>query len=264
MAGGARKIGELVSQEQVNVSVDACAGRARGSRWPLLVATAILLCGLAPGAARAEDLYYMMVFGSQQLPARAKYCHSFAVFVRAIEDVPGSRRYRLESHTISWMPVSYEIRLAALLPECGFNADLPTTFAWTRATCQRVSMWGPYQIQSDLYCRALEEEALLNSGDVWYKAIDTGYPTDFACNCIHAVSSIAGGYRMRVLSPSFGETASWYLTRRLSPWIIDCFQRHDWIAAALGIDRYGVVRREFENPRSGPLYTVLRPADTGR
>ena len=60
---------------------------------------------------------------------------------------------------------------------------------------------GPYRIDAELYCRAVRQVALLESGQVLYKANDVGYPSDRVSNCIHAVSSISEGYRLRVASP---------------------------------------------------------------
>src|SRR5438128_2392787 len=44
-------------------------------------------------------------------------------------------------------------------------------------------MWGPYRIDPDLYCRALKQIALLDSGDVKYKAGDALHFSDRVCNC---------------------------------------------------------------------------------
>src|SRR5262249_45612718 len=111
---------------------------------------------------------------------------------------------------------------------------------------------------SDLYYRAARQAAFLERGQVQYKLIDSGFRTDVASNCIHAVSSIVDGFRLRVFSPSYGETASYYITRRLLPWIIDPNQKHDWILTLLGLDGYPLIHRELENPRSGLFWSTLR------
>lgn len=191
----------------------------------------LVLAGV--GHARAEEFHYVLVFGSQ-CGGIARFSHTFAVFVRAVGTGPCSDSYRVEAHTISWLPESREIRPWALLPEPGQNLDLAGTMEWTRSTGQRVSMWGPYLIDADLFQRAVEQKALLERGCVRYKAIDTGYATDVACNCIHAVSSIVGGYRTRVFSPGYGEVASGYVFRRMEPWVLDCHP-HDWVATRLGL-----------------------------
>jgi hypothetical protein len=226
-----------------------------------------VVCWVAPllllpsaGPLQASEFYYMLVFGSQQIPPRARYSHTFATFVKATGEGPDVAGYRLESHTISWSPRTLDIRVCALQPECGQNLELHPTIGWVLSTGQRISLWGPYQIDRDLYDRAMQQIGLLQSGQVQYKAIDTGFPTDVASNCIHAVSSVTGGYRIRVISPSFGETASYYVTRRFCPWIIDCGRKHDWVSTRLGLDCYPLLRRELENPRSGLILGAARRA----
>jgi hypothetical protein len=208
--------------------------------------------------ARAEEFYYMMVFGSQRVPPQASYSHTFATFVKATGQGPCAESYALESVTISWLPRVLDIRLFALLPELGQNLDLYATIRWALNTGQRVSMWGPYRIDQDLYCRAVRQVRLLESGTVQYKAVDAGWPGTVASNCIHAVSSIEGGRILRVLSINHGETASFYVTLRLSPWILDGRRKHEWVSARLGIDAYPIIHRELENPHSGVVQWALR------
>jgi hypothetical protein len=227
-------------------------------RWPLAVtAVALLLSAAAP--ARARDFYFVMVFGSQQTPNNPNYSHSWATFVRATGEGPCPQNYRLEAHTISWLPENMIVRTRALLPECGRNFDLHTTIRYALGNDERVSMWGPYVIEPDLYGRALRQIELLESGRVGYKAIDTGYRSDNVSNCIHAVSSITEGYRLRVVSPLWGEPASYFITRELEPWVIDCDERKfTWVSSALGLDWYPIIHRELENPRSGAYRSAVQ------
>jgi hypothetical protein len=220
----------------------------------------LVLAGLCGGQARGDDFYYLLVFGSQEVPPRPKYTHTFAVFVHATGQGPCAANYQLEAATISWLPQTLDIRLAALLPECGRNLGLHETLRYVLGSGERVSLWGPYQIEPELYYRGLAQVALLQSGQVEYKAIDTGYPSSRVSNCIHAVSSVADGYRLHVLSPSWGETASYYVTRRMCPWIIDPGRRHPWVAERLGLGCYPIIYRELENPRSGPIRGPLSAA----
>jgi hypothetical protein len=215
------------------------------------------------GRASAAERYFLMVFGSQQIPPRAKYSHSFATFVKATADGSCPQRWCLESHTISWLPQTLEIRVRALFPECGQNLELHATMRWCLATGQRISMWGPYEVRKEIYDAALAQSALLEGGSVCYKVIDTGYRSDVACNCIHAVSSVYDGHRVRVFSPSFGETASWYLTQRFEPWILDCRCRHEWVASGLRLDCYPIIRRDFESPRSNLAWTAFHALTGG-
>lgn len=217
----------------------------------------LCLCGAAP--ASACEAYFVAVFGSQRTPGLPRHTHTFAVFVRAMGDGPCPRAWRLECHTISWLPGSMEVRALRLRPECGVNLDLDATLRWALGSGQQVFVWGPYQIQKTLYDRALWQIAHLDSGEVRYKAVDTGFPADRVSNCIHAVSDLARrGPRLRVATPGWGETASFRVTRELSPWIVDPCRVHDWVGDGIGLRNYPLVRRELEPPlliqrlRGGP------------
>jgi hypothetical protein len=230
-------------------------------RWQRLwlVAAVVLL---PVGHANAGDAYYVLVFGSQTTPARAKYSHSFATFVHVSWEgsSPCPVNPSLKAHTISWLPETLDIRVWALLPECGANFDLDSTIRYALDNNERVSLWGPYQIEPELYNRAMQQLGLLGSGQVRYKADDTAYKTDRVSNCIHAISSVAGGYRLRVASPGWGETASYAVVRRYLPWVIDRNEVHAWVGSALGLDRYPIIYRDLQSPRSGffgPVYRAV-------
>src|SRR5437870_4152580 len=59
-----------------------------------IVAVALLAC---TGNARADDTYYLLIFGAQTTPPRMNYSHSTATFVR-VSGAPGQAKV-LESHT---------------------------------------------------------------------------------------------------------------------------------------------------------------------
>jgi hypothetical protein len=211
--------------------------------WALRLSLALAALGGGAGEARAGESYYMIVFGSLQDPPRPNYSHSWAVFVRAVGEGCDPRAYQLEYHIISWLPRTMEIRTWAPFPECGHNLDLHSTFAWVLGTRQKVAMWGPYQIEPELYRRAVCRVNQLNSGEVRYKAIDFTYPVDRVVNCIHAVSALAGGTRLRVTTFGYGHPASEQIARKLEPWIIDYRQTHPWVAERLGLNCYPMERR---------------------
>jgi hypothetical protein len=226
--------------------------------WCLAMA-ALVLPWAAP--ARAGDAYFVMVFGSQRALNIPNYSHSWATFVRVTGDGTGPRGRRLEAHTISWLPETAVVRAWALLPECGRNFDLHTTLRDALDCDERVSMWGPYPIDRDLYCRALKQIHLLASGRVRYKAIDTGYCSDDVSNCIHAISSITEGYRLLIATPLWGESASYFITREFEPWFLDDDQQsYKWVSSALGLDWYPIIHRDLENPRSGVLRSAVQRA----
>ena len=148
------------------------------------------------------------------------------------------------------------MHVRALLPETGRNFDLHTTIRWALSQGLRISMWGPYRIEPALYDRALEQIRVLESGRVKYKVVDTGWPDTVAVNCIHPIDTAVRRGRCRVPSTSFGETASYYLVRRMQPWFLD-EPRQDWVSAWLGLAWYPIIPRELENPRSSFLWSKL-------
>src|SRR5581483_681827 len=149
---------------------------------------AVALLLLAVPAAPAQERYYLIVFGAQQNPPNPNYSHSFAIFAKATPTCAGG--YALQSHLISWMSQDLQVRVGRLYRVPGANLDLEATFAWLYGTGQRVSMWGPFEIEQELYGRSLKQLAHLESGEVRYKAVDTLTPARTTSNCIHALTDI--------------------------------------------------------------------------
>jgi hypothetical protein len=209
--------------------------------------------------ARAGEAHYLLVFGSQRVPNNPDYSHTFATFVRASwpGDGPCPRCPALEARTISWLPRSLVVRTLALLPECGRNLGLHETLRLVLGSGERVSLWGPYLIDAGLYRRVLRQAALLESGWVLYKASDLGYCSDDVSNCIHAVSSLADGHRLRLGSPGWGEAASYRVLNDLRPWVLDRGRLHPWVGCALGLDRYPIIWRGGDPPRRWALWNPL-------
>jgi hypothetical protein len=201
--------------------------------------------------APAQEGYFLLMFGSQRTPPDPAQAHCFATFVRVRYNGPQPGVPVVEAHTISWLPENLHIRVGALLPEPGHNFELHQTLRYALAEGQRVSLWGPYQVAPELYWKARQQILLLQSGQVCYKAVDSLYRTDRVSNCIHAIGGAVDGHRVRVLLPGWGETASFVLLRRFSPWIVDPCQTHPWVGRALGLDGYPLVYRDFQPPRSG-------------
>lgn len=228
----------------------------REGRFALAV---LLLPGLV-GGARAGESYYLAVFGSQRPSGLPSHTHSFATFVRVAGLDAGGGACQVQCWTISWMPQTLEIDIYRLFPECGVNLDLHSTLRWALGDRQRVSLWGPYQIRKELFEQALGQVAHLQSGAVRYKAVDMGYPTECVSNCIHALGDVVlGGSQLRIGTPGWGESASYFVTLAYAPWIIQPCQTHDWIAVRLGLGRYPLIRRDLEcNPSRNPLLRALQ------
>lgn len=201
---------------------------------------------------RGAEYHYLLVLGSQRVPNIPNYSHSFATFVRLRGEGPDPSRYQLETVTISWMPENLKVRAQAVLPEKGQNLTLQESLESAHLQGERVSLWGPYPVQADLYARAAAQEAHLASGRVRYKALDAGYDNAEVSNCIHAVSSITGGPRLRIVRCGWGETASYYILGELEPWILER-RRQDWLISLLGLDCYPIIYRDWEHPRSGGI-----------
>lgn len=224
---------------------------ARFRSWPQILAA--LLVFLPAVTARAGEAHYLLMFASQRVPNDPDYSHTFATFVRAtwVGDCPVSPT--LEWHTISWLPANGIVRAAATEPEPGRNYGLDETLRLARSNDERISLWGPYPIQAELYCRARKRIAELETGRIRYKANDAGFNSDQVSNCIHALSAVVDGNRVRVGSPGWGEIASYIVLLRMRPWVLD--ETPDQrIGAALGLGAYPLIYRDrFTGPRTGPL-----------
>jgi hypothetical protein len=213
----------------------------------------LLLLALAKPA-QADEAYFMLVFGSQRPVNLPRHTHTFATFVKATWTGPGCTTPQIQAWTISWLPCTLAIEPYRLCPESGMNLDLHSTLRWARADGQRISLWGPYQIQKELFDHALGQIAHLQSGAVSYKAVDTGYPADRVSNCSHAVGALVPDSRIHLGIGSWGDSASYFVTLALAPWIIDSRRTHDWILPRLGLCDCPLVRRGLECiPTRNPL-----------
>ena len=196
----------------------------------------VLASFLPSGPARAQEPtehYYMMIFSAQAASREPRRTHSFATFVKATGTGDSAQDYRTEFHTISWMPRSLNIVILRARPEPGVNLDLQSSLRWAESMGCRVSMWGPYQIQKELYDRAVEQEARLNSGGVLYKALDRRFRPGTASNCIHAIADLDIDNGLLRSGQGRGEEASQMVAEHLTRWMIDPGQTHAWVASRL-------------------------------
>jgi hypothetical protein len=211
----------------------------------------LTLCQVAP----AGERYYVLVFGSQTMPPDPRHSHSFAAFVKVTE-CDGKRS--VDYHTISWLSQDGQVRIWAPLPEPAKNWELHETINFVLCDGQRVSLWGPYEVDGELYGKSVRQLEKFAHWNTKYKAVDSGYPTFIATNCIHALSAVAGINRVRAASPSWGETASWFVMKRYERYVINADCKHMWLVAALGLDRYPIIYRDLEPPRSGAVWTLVQ------
>lgn len=203
----------------------------------------------------ANTKYYLLMFGSQLDEPEPEYSHSWGTFVKVTWPDPHQPVPRMETITISWLPRSLVIRLWTLHPEPGANFDLHSTLRYVLDNKERVSMWGPYEVDEELFRKAADQLALLNSGQVRYKAVDIGRLSNRVSNCIHALTSAVRGVQPHVFIPAWGETASFVVLQHYRRWIVD-HHEHYWISSALGMDAYPIIYREYRNPRTGDIIGV--------
>jgi hypothetical protein len=189
--------------------------------------------------------YFVMVFGAESKPKRARYTHTWATMVKATPDPKQPDAYQLEVNTISWMPRTLVIRPPALRPECGVNLSLEATLSDCFCKNECVCMWGPFEydpcIAPFVYQRVLNQIHRLNCGEVLYKCIDPdrGPRSRYISDCIHAVTDL-DPYEPRPFYnefQNFGMDASRRVVRimagrhRFDPTVT-----HGWVAEALEVD----------------------------
>jgi hypothetical protein len=206
----------------------------------LLISLAFLILPIfertvADDAEKSADRHYVLVFSAQAEPNLVRRSHSFAVFVLANDSVAGANGKQIETHCISWMPKSLSIQPFHMLPEPGVNLDMNATLDWARSVHSRVSMWGPFAIQKELYEKAVVREGQLESGIVQYLCMDRRYRNEFACNCIHAISDMDRKEPMLDSGSSHGKAASETIVNHLRPFVLPSTGPSTWLVDQLDL-----------------------------
>jgi len=209
-------------------------------RLSMSVALWLLAVGAPSRAEESDESYYMTIFSAQADSRDPRRTHSFATFVKATGTGDAAKKSPIEIHTISWMPRSLDIVVLRRRPEPGINLDLASSLRWAESRNCLVSMWGPYQIDKQLYERAVAQEARLNSGLVLYKAIDRRFRPGTASNCIHAVADLDTDNGLLHSGQGRGDAASRQVAQHLDRWIINPEQTHAWVASRLGLNEDSV------------------------
>jgi hypothetical protein len=234
--------------------------------WSTRILTAALVVLLLPAIAmraRADERYFVIVYGATHRPNIAQLSHTFATFIKATGTGEFPAGWTLEPYTISWLPCSLKVRLAAM-PEPGRNFGLHETIRWAQTTADDIDLWGPYEVQIELYDRALLQISVLERGQVKYKAQDSGCRSSQASNCIHAVTTVASGYRVRIVTPAWGEAASYYVALRLYPWYINPCRTYPELLSALGLDCYHLRIDDLDTPPGGVSGVLVGLLERGR
>jgi hypothetical protein len=199
------------------------------------------------------ERYYLLVFGAQSTPKIPRYTHTWVTAVRA-RDVGRGVCPAVEHHSISWMPATLYIRTWLPCVEPGVNLTLHESIQMAMGYCERVSLWGPYEIPPGVYRKFLIQKDFIDSGAIGYQCIDTigeAARTGDGSNCIHAISD-ADAMFSRQAYPlwTFGDSASTNILRQLilRGVIRDVEMTHDWLVPALRLDQYPIVRRAYQAP----------------
>ena len=236
------------------LAVALAVGCAANAVRPPSPATAIRIEDEVATPAPPNERYYIVLFGSQNTPKRARYTHSWGTVVKATCS-PDKSEPDLEVHTISWMPATLEIHPLRFWVEPGVNLTLEFTLReMLENNHERVSMWGPYEIHHGLYHRFVTQRCFLESGQIGYQAIDTVGEAARCGNgsdCIHAMTDMDPLFdRTEYPLSRFGESATRHVVRQIMtrPIVINPPCTHDWLICRLGLDQYPIVRRTYRGP----------------
>jgi len=221
--------------------------------------------------------YFMLIFGSESVPKRGRLTHTWMTIVKATPrkdlvdytpDGDQAKFYDLLAHTISWMPASLSIRVIKFRPECGVNLDLTSSIRDGLRKCERIALWGPFEVNptiaEEVYAATRKQIALLESGRVMYKSLDfEGSAAAWCKNCIHAVSDMDGiGRRLayREIQHNGWEGSRVIVRYMAAADRIDPSVRHEWVAEALGINKYCISRQQIQVCRPAVVAPVAVPA----
>jgi hypothetical protein len=157
-----------------------------------------------------QNRYFLVVWGYQGEGNPPRESHTFLTVYRGDDLAEG----RVAPATISWFPAGGVIHLVGV--ERGRNFSLRQTLAIACKGRKHVATWGPYEIPSALYRRALARIKLLQSGRMAYSALSL---RPASMNCIEA----AGDITNKRFHPfmSWGHQASKAVVRHLSPFFKD-------------------------------------------
>lgn len=194
-----------------------------------------------PMSVRADD-YFVTVFAAETVPFQSKHTHTFI----AVHRVPAAGGV-VETYSISWVPANLNVRGLTLRPEMGANLPLADTFAFCKKHCMRVSAWGPYQIQPELFELMKCQAAKLERGKVKYKPTDNLYPSNVAANCYHAIWQPIAPCRKASGPFNCGDASGAMTVQLFRKWLIDPCKTHDTILDLSVPKGETVVRRTFDD-----------------
>jgi len=199
--------------------------------------------------APSGERYFLIVFGSESTPKKAKYTHTWATMVRMTES-PGAAPI-IEEFTISWMPATLDIQAYSRRVEPGVNLDMKFSVEEMLRHDEKVAVWGPYEVSFWLFDRFMVQKKFMESGRVGYQCIDSfgeAARKGNGCDCIHAITDLDPLFdRTRYPLSYYGLSGSRNVVKELHtrPTIIQPEADHSWLLTHLGLDAYPIERRKW-------------------
>jgi len=185
-----------------------------------------ILIALCPASAHAADHYYVIFYGAQDGRNAPRHSHTWATFTHVVSDDASGEQSKpqVESFAISWLPAAGEVRLLAR-PEVGRNYTQAETLAWAARLGVGVTYWGPFELSKQGYDLALQQKGRLESGGIFYKALDGRFRPGEATNCIHAVTDIVPG-SLELTGPNRGNSGTVAAIQHFRPLLVQPEQTH--------------------------------------
>jgi hypothetical protein len=219
-----------------------------GRSVALAVLVAVAVTCVAP--LRANEAYYLILFGAQREPPHPKYAHTWATYVRAHGEGDDPRSYALAIRNNSWLPANLNIQVWRPCPQQGANLDLKSTLDFVMAEGSLISEWGPHQIPPEIYWRGIREIERLESGEILYRAIDGLSRRSNIKNCFHSISDVLDRRDSRAYYPlrqnGFPVTYDIIKSLRDRGYIINPGQDNTWLDRRLGLDALPIIHRPFD------------------
>jgi hypothetical protein len=197
--------------------------------------------------------HFLILFGSQTVPRRPRFTHTWGTAVRVTDCPDGPPA--VEAYTISWLPATRRIRPLKLQPEPGVNLDLHETIRHVRCNGEHVVQYGPYEVRPRFFNRFLIQKRFLESGVVGYQAFDTvgGARDGSACACIHAITDMDPDFsRANYPLVLFGVSGARRIVRQIfERGFVLSGEVHGWLNEPLGLCDDPIDRRAYHG-RLGP------------
>jgi len=189
--------------------------------------------------------HYMLMFSSQGESLLPQVSHVFAAFVKTTAGGEMNDR-PVEAQCISWLPETLKVEPLHVTPEAGRNLSLAETIQWAKDMNARITMWGPFRIDQELYDMAIEQVERLNAKSVDYVMLDVFRAGRRATNCIHAVCDLDTTQKTLGTGILYGEPASERILRHFERYIIPSSEPMDWLVDRLGVRDGDIRQAEFK------------------